>query len=388
MFREQARGLDVMSFEYRSDWLGRPAAFSIDPSLGLWDGEQHFDHLPGAVADCAPDRWGRSLMDRREAITARRERRKPRKLREWDYLTGVSDIVRMGALRFREPAGGFIDTSTLPVPPLSRLRVLQKYARDAERSLPSGPTEEEQWLRMLIAPGSSLGGARPKANYLEEDGSLWIAKFPSRSDSRDIGAWEYVLNVLAARVGIATPEAKLLRLGSTFGTFAARRFDRTSAGARRFYVSAMTLTGHSDGQPASYLDIALAIRNHGAASHIREDQQQLFLRLAFNVIFANRDDHLRNHGFIRTPRGWRLSPVFDINPGIDQIEHSLSIDETLHSGDLELVVDTAPLYGVRNATDVINGIRRSVRDWRDLAKGAGIEREEIDRVGSDFQIDS
>jgi serine/threonine-protein kinase HipA len=284
--------------------------------------------------------------------------------------------------------GTYLDDSSLTVPPLASMRELQAVAWEAEKGLPKTPSDEERWIRMLIAPGSSLGGARPKANYLDQDGAMWIAKFPSRDDRLDVGAWEYVMWRLAGRAGIDMPEAAMHRLDSAQATFATRRFDRLSAGRRRLYTSAMTLTSRRDGDEGGYLDIATAIRDFGDPGRIGADQQQLFRRLVFNVLAANRDDHLRNHGFLRTTKGWRIAPAFDVNPDPTKYEHALAVADGIHDADLEAVKETAVLYAVKNPDEVIGEVRQALAGWWKVATDAGIVRDEIDYMGDALTIDS
>jgi serine/threonine-protein kinase HipA len=243
-------------------------------------------------------------------------------------------------------------------------------------------SDEERWLAMLVAPGSSLGGSRPKANY-EDQSELWIAKFPSREDRHDVGAWEHLVSLLAAAAGIDVPETRLLALGSRYRTFCAKRFDRLR-GRRRLYASAMTLTGRRDHEDASYLDIARAIAEFGEPTAIEEDLRQLFRRVVFNVLTANRDDHLRNHGFLRSSGGWRLAPAFDVNPTPQKHEHVLALDGSLRTPDLEIVRETAPYYrlSTADADEVVGEIRRVVAGWRDLAQRIDLAADELERIGS------
>jgi serine/threonine-protein kinase HipA len=386
--REHGAGKTVASFSHDRDWLDDSAFFQLAPDIGSWEGEQHFSAMPGIFSDSAPDRWGRTLMDRREAMAARREDRRSRQLDDFDYLLGVSDGARMGALRFVGEDGTYLDDSSFAVPPSTYLRELQAVAREAERGLPKTASDEEKWIRMLIAPGSSLGGTRPKANYLDQDGSMWIAKFPSRDDRLDVGAWEYVMWRLARSAGIDMADAAMHRLDSTQATFATRRFDRRGPDQRRLYASAMTLSSRRDGDEGGYLDIAMAIRDLGDPGHIGADQQQLFRRLVFNVLTANRDDHLRNHGFLRTSMGWRISPAFDVNPDPTKYEHALAVTDGIHEGDLDLVTETADLYAVKKPDEVIGEVRQALTGWRKVAKDAGIARDEIDYMGDALTIDS
>jgi serine/threonine-protein kinase HipA len=385
--RERARGKSVISFEYESAWISDPSSFPIDPSLPLYEGSQYLATLPGIFADASPDRWGRTLLERKEAKLARDEERRPRTLDNWDFLVGVDDRTRMGALRLASHGrreGAFLADEDLPVPPLARLRDLEYWARATERRTGLELSDEERWLAMLVAPGSSLGGSRPKANYVDE-GELWIAKFPSAEDRHDVGAWEHLTALLAAAAGIDVPETRMLSLDSPYRTFCAKRFDRLGD-RRRLYASAMTLTGRRDHEQASYLDIARAITELGAADSIEEDLRQLFRRVVFNVLTANRDDHLRNHGFLHVGGGWRLSPAFDVNPTPQKPEHALALDDSLRTPELEAVRETAPFYRLSyaEAATVVDEVAGAVAGWRDLARRCGLAAEELERIGSAF----
>jgi serine/threonine-protein kinase HipA len=383
--RERGRGRSVISFAYEPAWTVAPEAFSLDPALPLFEGDQHATALPGVFADIAPDRWGRILMERREAYLAGREERPQRQLDEWDFLVGIDDRTRMGALRIASPGGGsFLADEEMPVPPVARLREVEHWARQAELGLSEEMSVDERWLAMLVAPGSSLGGARPKASYLDGE-ALWIAKFPSREDRRDIGAWEEVAIRLAALAGIDVPETRLLSLAAPHSTFCARRFDRTARG-RRLFASAMTLTGRRDNEDASYLDIARAIVDFGDPAAIDADLDQLFRRAVFNLLIANRDDHLRNHGFLRAPAGWRLAPAFDVNPSPEKLEHSLAFDEIRRLPDLDAVRGTASLYRLSSveAERAIDEVGQAVGGWRDVAAEVGLSGGEIERLAGAF----
>jgi serine/threonine-protein kinase HipA len=367
----------AVAFAYARSWLNANTSFQIDPRLPLVEGQQYgsLGALPGILADTAPDLWGTMLLERRAG----------KRLGPWDLLTGVADTTRMGALRLRRGVDGpFIDDRDPGVPPLTQLRALHAAARAIEED-PSKPIGDAD-IALLITPGSSLGGARPKANYQELDGTLWIAKFPSRSDRLDSGAWEYVYVRLAATAGIAVPAVQLLSLGRGGRTFATKRFDRSAAG-RRLFASAMTLTGKADGDPASYLDIAAAIRASGATNCVREDLQQLFRRLVFNVIAGNRDDHLRNHGFIRHEDGWRLAPAFDMNPGREQREHSISLDGSTFAPDVEVALATARTYGLSGtrAKQIVGEVAGAIAAWQEVATAAKIPESEQAIVSGAFR---
>lgn len=381
-----ARG--AVSFAYDPTWIVDRSGFEIDPDLRLYPGVQYAQAggLPGVFTDAAPDRWGRKLMERREALSARQEGRNPRRLDEWDFLIGVSDAGRMGALRLRDPRqDGFLDNDPMPIPPLTGLRSLEHAAREAERPASESIDREDALLALLLAPGSSLGGARPKASYADAFGALWMAKFPSRSDRDDVGAWEYVVTRLAGRAGITVPETNLLQLRGDQHTFCARRFDRAN-GSRRMYASAMTMTRKRDGDDASYLDLAQSIAELGARGSIDEDLQQLFRRVVFNVLVSNRDDHLRNHGFLRSKSGWRLAPAFDLNPSPATAEHTLAINDTLRIPDISLVLETAPFYRLSASAAVAIGheVAAAVRQWRAVVAEIGLPRAEVDLMAEAF----
>ena len=372
----------VVAFAYDEAWLARRDAFVIDPAHGPYAGDQYpraGDAIAAVCTDAAPDRWGRMLLERREAVRARTEGRHRRSLGEWEFLLGVSDFSRMGALRFADGEGRYLDDEPPGVPPKAGLRELEAAARELEHPSRGGQSLEAERLALLLAPGSSLGGARPKATFEGEDGALWIAKFPSRMDRHDVGACELALNDLAARAGIAVPEHRLLALGDGHRTFAARRFDR-APGSRRLYASAMTMTSRRDRDDAGYLDIALAIADHGAPGHIREDLAQLFRRVAFNVLASHRDDHLRNHGFLRTGEGWRLAPAFDLNPTPGKPEHELSLDGAVHRGGLAVLRETAPYYRLSGpeAQVIIDEVRATLATWRDTVRGMDLGAAELD----------
>ena len=265
-------------------------------------------------------------MQRREALAARDEERRPRTLHAWDYLLGVQDATRQGALRFRAPGSEpFLAAEALAAPPVTRLGELESVARELTGRHIDDLAQLRRWLAVLVAPGASLGGARPKANFMERDGTLWIGKFPAHGDHRDTGAWEYLAHRLGSRAGIDVPDARLVKF-SDFHTFCVRRFDR-AGGKRRFYASAMTMLGRERSEGTSYLELAQFLRLRGDPTHIDADLEQLFRRVAFNVLVGNRDDHLRNHGFLLTKNGWRLAPAFDVNPNADKAEHVLDLDE-------------------------------------------------------------
>lgn len=380
------------SFEYEPEWLERDTAFPLDPRLELFAGEQHPPAQAatfGIFQDAAPDRWGRLLMERREGVLARREGRKPRRLGEIDFILGVHDLARSGALRFRTESGApFLDNSKeLAAPPVTSLRELAHISQKLEQPGADDSPEIERWLASLIAPGSSLGGARPKASFTDADGSLWIGKFPGREDRHDVGAWEFVVHELARAAKIDVPPARLERLTRRYGTFCIGRFDRVGS-RRRLFASAMTLLDHRDGaRDASYLDLAELIASQGASRHIDTDLAQLYRRVVFNVLVSNRDDHLRNHGFLRSSTGWRLAPAFDVNPNLDKHEHALRLDEASAEPDLAAVLATAEFYRLsqRQADKVAKEIAAAIAEWKTVAQLHGLSRREMQRMEPAFE---
>ena len=287
----------------------------------------------------------------------------------------------MGALRLRGPDGRYLDDDPVGVPPLARLGELAAAARELEQPGRDASAREAQNLALLLAPGSSLGGARPKASFRGDDGSLWMAKFPSHADTRDVAACEWVLNELAGAAGIDVPEHRLLAIGRGHRTFAARRFDR-APGTRRLYASAMTLLSLRDREPASYLGIALAVADHGAPGAIEEQLALLFRRVAFNVLTAHQDDHLRNHGFLRRRDGWHLAPAFDLNPMPEKPEHELAIDAAVHASDIGLVIETAPFYRLSppSARLIVEEVRDALATWPAVARSADLGPEETETM--------
>ena len=391
---QRARADEIFSFEYDRSWLRRAEAFAFDPDLALVSGPQYpaADRASfGIFLDSSPDRWGRVLMQRRENTRARREARRPRGLTEWDFLLGVHDETRLGALRFRgRDDGPFIDSDTrLAAPPMTSLRELQAASlRFEEHVNEEEHPDYEHWLSQLFAPGTSLGGARPKASVRDERGVLCIAKFPSRQDMRDVGAWELVAHRLAADAGIAVSAARPLRLpDSPYTTFVVERFDRTPAGGRRAFVSAMTLTQRNDGEGgASYLELVDLLQTRGADT--RADCEQLFRRVLFNVLIHNTDDHLRNHGFFIAADGIRLSPAYDMNPSIERRELSLAINEVETTCDVSIAMDAAGDYGLssEDAVRAFNKVRGAIEQWRAMANSLGIPASEQALMAAAFEV--
>ena len=376
-------------FHYDPQWLADSKAFALDPDLSL-DAAPFFPRPElgnfGIFLDSSPDRWGQTLMKRREALLAKDEQRTPRTLYAWDYLLGVQDITRQGALRFCKPGTEvFLSSEPLAAPPVTTLHELETVAWQLSNRRLDDLKALRKWLAVLVAPGASLGGARPKANFTQTDGSLWIAKFPAREDDRDMGAWEYLAHTLAVMAGIDTPKAKLLKFGGDFHTFVVQRFDREN-GRRRFYASAMTLLRKDQSEGSSYTELAEFLRSRGDAEFVESDLKQLFRRVVYNVAIGNRDDHLRNHGFLLGAGGWRLAPAFDLNPDINKVDHVLNIDANDNTPSIANALSTAPYYGLSNqeAQLIAQEVLMVVADWRQWAQKQGLSRGDIELTASAF----
>jgi serine/threonine-protein kinase HipA len=375
-------------FAYEPSWLRHAHSFPLDPELDLTAG----DFFPGGsnfgvFMDSCPDRWGQVLMKRREAVEAREEGRTPRTLGAWEFLLGVQDCTRMGALRFSRPGEReFLANEALSAPPVTRIAELQAVAFELSRQKPDDLGKIKEWLKVLVAPGSSLGGARPKANLVDDDGALWIAKFPAADDYYDVALWEKLLQELAKQCGITVPEARLMQIGGGYHTFLVKRFDRYGSD-RRFFASAMTMLGHLDTEDASYPELAEFIATFGEAEYVAADLEELFTRVVFNVVSANRDDHLRNHGFIRSPAGWRLAPAFDMNPSFKKDEHVLSVDLYNRQPDLEIVLSTAGYYRLEagRAKTIISDVCTVVGEWKNRARRLGLTALECAEAEHLFQ---
>ncbi len=393
LYSDGDKGREVNSFEYDEGWLkSAQDCLILDPNLALYGGRQFVPldkTMFGIFSDSCPDRWGRLLMKRREAILAKKEGRKPKRLTEMDYLLGVYDETRMGAIRYAECEGGpYVSyEKELAAPPWTTLRKLETASLAFEKS---DDGLDEKWLKQLIAPGSSLGGARPKASVLAPDQSLWIAKFPSKNDDSDIGAWEMVVHELAVLCRLDVPPAKIEKFSKIGSTFLTKRFDRNGA-QRIHYASAMTLLGKNDGANAvdgsSYLELANLIRQYGAEP--KKDLKELWRRIVFNMAVSNTDDHLRNHGFLFSPMGWRLSPLFDVNANASGDVLSLNVDENCNAIDFELAASVAGFYGVsdKQAEDEIKEIKDIVeRNWRRLAQTFGLSRGDIENMAPAFNM--
>jgi len=385
------KGKKAFSFEYDKQWVKTQERILLDPDLDWFTGPQYPNKKEnfGMLLDSMPDSWGRTLMQRREGQIAKEEGRPTRKLYELDYLLGVYDESRMGALRFKtDPHGPFLDVATgTTAPPWTSLGELEKAVTIIE----SDEEDENirEWIVMLLAPGTSLGGARPKANFTERNNDLWIAKFPSRNDTIDKAAWEFLAYRLAKSSGINMTDSRISKLTGNYNTFLTKRFDRVKK-ERIHFASAMTMTGNTeesikDNKP-SYLEIAEFIKFSGASNE--EDLHQMWRRIVFNIAISNTDDHLRNHGFLLTGKGWRLSPAFDINPSIDKTGLALNIDTDSNALDFELALSVGEYFMLDKNTmgQLLSEVITSVSKWRTIASSIGIPRKEQDRMSSAFNL--
>lgn len=383
LYVDQLKGSEIYSFEYNDIWLSNHTETSIDPEFNLYSGRQFSNKqkLFGVFSDSSPDRWGRILMMKKERINAEKEKRKPKKLLDSDFLIGVYDETRMGGLRFKADLDGpFVSDDKLSsVPPWTTLRTLEEASRNFEKDEVSS---NDVWLEQLIKHGSSLGGARPKATVKDQFNNLWIAKFPSKNDTNNTGAWEKVASDLARLCSLNVPESKMENFSNLGSTFLVKRFDRIGE-KRIHFASAMTLLGKSDGSSAgdgsSYLDIANFIKSNG--SHPKEDLKELWKRIIFNMAINNTDDHLRNHAFILEKQGWRLSPLFDVNPVPYGNELSLNVNENDNSISIKLAIESSNYYGLSRleAENIANDIKNIVSsNWEKIAKSYGLNRSQIE----------
>jgi serine/threonine-protein kinase HipA len=391
---EISKGEEVFSFEYSESWLKSGYAQEIDPDLRLFTGPQYLsDSKPnfGLFLDSSPDRWGRMLMERREAIISRKTEKSKKRLMESDYLLGVNDETRMGALRFKQNEDGEFLSSQLEIetPPFTSIRELEQASLRLEDDNFFEDKEAHKWLTMLMAPGSSLGGARPKASVVDPKGHLWIAKFPSKNDQIDSGAWELLVNKMANEIGInvAIGDAKIY--AQKQHTFLSKRFDRAIDNRRIHFASAMSLLGYMDGynhkNGGSYLEIVELIEQYG--SEPTEDIRELWRRIVFSVAISNTDDHLRNHGFLLNRNGWKLSPAYDINPIEKGIGLSLNISESDNSLDFDLCMSVIDYYRWKEeeAIDFITQTKMVVGQWKDRAKQLNISNSEISFMETAFE---
>lgn len=382
---QQIRASELFRFKYHPQWL-KNGGSAIDPELELYEGDQFSDSQNfRCFLDSCPDRWGRLLMDRREAIYAKNESRREKKLTEMDYLLGVHDQYRMGGLRYKtDIKGEFKDNNRdLAAPPMTSLKALEYAASKVEDEAIDDP-QYLTWLNQLISPGSSLGGARPKACVVDGNHHLWIAKFPNKHDQFDVGAWEYVAYLMAIECGIHMSPSKIEKINGRQHTFITKRFDRKGR-ERIHFSSAMTQLGYRDGeQGASYLELCEYLTQYGAET--AEDLKQLWLRIVFSIAISNSDDHLRNHGFLLSNNGWLLSPAYDLNPIPKSSGLHLNINETDNRLDFSLALETIAYYriDVKEAKEIIQNVCQVVKNWQTVATSIGISKAEQHLMASCF----
>lgn len=383
---ESIRGSDSFSFTFCEEWLRKHGDVFFGDDLNNYPGMQYSrpgKDIFGCFSDALPDRWGRTLLLRREQIAAVEDNRLVRRLSSFDYLTGIDDFSRMGGLRFKvEKDGNFINMSeSLKIPPMTNIRELIAASKEIEKSEEKNMLPDRKWVAQLVHPGSSLGGARPKASVIDADKMLYIAKFPSRNDDYDAGLWEHLCHQLARTAGIHAAQTQALDTGEKYHTLLSRRFDRKRDGRRIHFASAMTLLGLSDGDNADnghgYLDIVDFIIQH--CTNVEDNLKEIFRRAAFNICIGNSDDHFRNHGFLLTHKGWTLSPAYDMNPTLNAWQ-SLLVSSSSSKSDLGNLLDSHEAYMLnrRTAEAIVHEVVQAVKDWRKLASRLGIVKREMD----------
>ena len=372
---EHVRGKDHFVFEYSHEWLKQHGGILLSGDLMNVPSLQHprsKDSVFGFVKDSFPDRWGRLLLDRRERLAAQAEGRPVRMLTNYDYLTGIEDFTRMGGIRYKtEDSDDYINAGAkYLVPPIESLQALCKACHEIELAEERNELPEQRWLDQLIDPGTSLGGARPKANVIDADGKLYVAKFPSKNDLENTELIEHFSHRLAAKAGINAANTQIIRINKDRDLLLSERFDRTADGKRIHFASAMSLLGLEDGAGSStgngYLDIVDFILQGcvDAGQNLRE----LYRRVAFNIMFGNTDDHFRNHGFLLTPKGWTLSPAYDINPGV-KLQQCLLIDQYTEQSDIKALLSASGNYMLeqKETAQIIEQVRATIKDWRKVA---------------------
>jgi serine/threonine-protein kinase HipA len=388
---EETRGGELISFEYDAWWLKQKNNHLLDPYLQFFKGKffpRSGEESFSLFLDSAPGEWGKLLHNKYEGVLARRNKRETRRLRTSDYLIGVFDYYRQGALRFRIPGAEDFVTGDEQffLPTFASLKELERASLVCANNS-SAEKELTPAIDAIIYPGGALGGKRPKANVIDDEWQMWLAKFPAANDETDVGGWEFVANTLAGLAGIQTPNALLKKGTGPHHTFLSQRFDRNLKGERIHYASAMTMLGYGDTthtvSRASYLNIAEFIMRHG--SNVNRDLEELWRRIVFNIAITNTDDHLRNHGFLLGANGWELAPAFDLNPGSGE-SLSLNISEHDSTRNFELALSVAPYFRVEavRAKSILNVVKVAVGQWRKVAVDAGIVKSEIEKMGDAF----
>lgn len=391
---EKLRGSDSYAFQYDEHWLKGHAEVKLSEDINNYPGMQYTQpgqDVFGCFSDALPDRWGRTMLKRREQILASEEKRAVRSLSSFDYLMGIDDFSRMGGFRFKkELEGEFINVSaSLKIPPLTELKDLLHASREIEKSEEANVLPEKKWIAQLIQPGSSLGGARPKASVLDEKGNLCIAKFPSRKDDYDAGLWEHFSHLLAQKAGIEVAQTKVLGGLGKYHTFLSRRFDRKDEAKRVHFASSMSLLGLKDGDNAQggygYLDMVGFILQ--GCCDVEQNLQELYRRVAFNMCIGNSDDHFRNHGFLLTQKGWTLSPAYDMNPTLNEYQ-SLLVNESSNKADISVLLDSCESYLIKKeiAANIIQEVQTAVSGWESLAVQLQIPVREMTLFKDRFKL--
>lgn len=391
---EKLRGSESYAFRFDDNWLKFHAGIKLSEDINNYPGLQYTqpgNDIFGCFSDALPDRWGRTLLKRREQIQASEEKRAVRNLSSFDYLMGIDDFSRMGGFRLkRELDGDFINVSpSLKIPPLTELRQLVLASQEVEKSEENDVLPEKKWIAQLIQPGTSLGGARPKAGVLDDSGNLCIAKFPSRKDDYDTGLWEHFSHLLARKAGIYAAQTKVLGGLGKYHTLLSKRFDRTDEGKRIHFASSMSLIGLRDGDNAQggygYLNIVDFILQ--SCCDVEKNLQELYRRVAFNICIGNSDDHFRNHGFLLTPRGWTLSPAYDMNPTLNEYQ-SLLINESSNKADIRTLQESYESYMIKKevAENIIRQVQAAVAGWENLAVLLQIPAREVTMFKDRFKL--
>ena len=391
---EKLRGSESYAFRFDDNWLKFHAGIKLSEDINNYPGLQYTqpgNDIFGCFSDALPDRWGRTLLKRREQIQASEEKRAVRNLSSFDYLMGIDDYSRMGGFRLkRELDGDFINVSpSLKIPPLTELRQLVLASQEVEKSEENDVLPEKKWIAQLIQPGTSLGGARPKAGVLDDSGNLCIAKFPSRKDDYDTGLWEHFSHLLARKAGINAAQTKVLGGLGKYHTLLSKRFDRTDEGKRIHFASSMSLIGLRDGDNAQggygYLNIVDFILQ--SCCDVEKNLQELYRRVAFNICIGNSDDHFRNHGFLLTPRGWTLSPAYDMNPTLNEYQ-SLLINESSNKADIRTLLESCESYMIKKevAENIIRQVQAAVAGWENLAVLLQIPAREVTMFKDRFKL--
>ena len=391
---EKLRGSESYAFRFDDNWLKFHAGIKLSEDINNYPGLQYTqpgNDIFGCFSDALPDRWGRTLLKRREQIQASEEKRAVRNLSSFDYLMGIDDFSRMGGFRLkRELDGDFINVSpSLKIPPLTELRQLVLASQEVEKSEENDVLPEKKWIAQLIQPGTSLGGARPKAGVLDDSGNLCIAKFPSRKDDYDTGLWEHFSHLLARKAGINAAQTKVLGGLGKYHTLLSKRFDRTDEGKRIHFASSMSLIGLRDGDNAQggygYLNIVDFILQ--SCCDVEKNLQELYRRVAFNICIGNSDDHFRNHGFLLTPRGWTLSPAYDMNPTLNEYQ-SLLINESSNKADIRTLLESCESYMIKKevAENIIRQVQAAVAGWENLAVLLQIPAREVTMFKDRFKL--